>query len=148
MTYTELDSCDYLALHELSEPAGNSLRVVLNEAKASDQTEDLVLENMVISGTRAIESDEICRIFELFWPSYVAYGIRNESFTSFDETEQWEGRIFCLYTKSHFLDYVSRGTFASDDYPGPLRHWSINCLNHIVDIVATDEPKVRRLTLA
>ena len=142
----EIDACKYLFLRELGEPEENSLRLVIEEAKADGPPEDFeVWPGKIIQGTRPIESDWTCRAFELVWPTYVSYSVRNESFCTPDEAEAWEGRLFCLYTKSHFLDYVARATFASSDYPGPLRHWGINCLNHIVDVVSAEEPRIRSL---
>ena len=141
-----IDTCKWIYLQEIGEPEDNSLRLVIDEAKADGPPEDIeVLPGKVISGTRAIESDSTCRTFELFWPWYVSYSVRNESFCTLDKEEVCEGRLFCLYSKSHFLDYVARATFASADYPGPLRHWGINCLNHIVDVVSTIEPQVREV---
>jgi hypothetical protein len=142
----EIDDCRWIYLRELGEPEENALRLVIEEAKADGPPEDIeVLPGKVISGTLAIESDDSCRVFELVWPTYVCYSVRNESFCTMDKAEAWEGRLFCLYSKSHFLDYVSRATFASADYPGPLRHWGVNCLNHIIDVVSVSEPKVRRV---
>jgi len=139
-----IDSCKWIFLRELGEPEENSLRLVIEEAKADNPPEDIeVWPGKVISGTRAIESDWSCRAFELVWSSYVSYSVRNESFCVQDNEEVWEGRLFCLYSKSHFLDYVGRATFATADYPGPLRHWGVNCLDHIVDVVSTVEPQVR-----
>jgi hypothetical protein len=138
-----IDSCKWIFLREIGEPEENSLRLVIEEAKADGPAENReILPGKVIRGTRAIESDASCRAFELVWPSYVSYSVRNESFCTLDKEGVWEGRLFCRYSKSHFLDYVARATFASADYPGPLRHWGVNCLNHIVDVVSTAEPRV------
>jgi hypothetical protein len=141
----EIESCRFLFLRDLTEPEENTLRVVIEEAKADGPPEDIEILGKIISGSRPIESDESCRLFELIWPSYVAYTVRNESYTSWDESEEWEGNLFRLYSKSEFRDYVSRGTFATDDYPGPLQHWSLVCLRHVVDVIACVEPEMRRL---
>jgi hypothetical protein len=142
----EINACKYMFLRECWEPAENTLRVVVEEAKADGPPEDIeVLPGKVISGTVAIESDPSCQLFELVWASYVAYGVRNESFTSWDDSEVFVGRHFRVYSKSHFLDYVARATFASDEYPGPLRHWCLVCENHLVDVVGCAQPEVRRL---
>jgi hypothetical protein len=141
-----VDSCRWLFLREIGEPEENTLRLVIEEAKADGPPEDReILPGKVISGSRAIESDPSCRAFELVWPSYVAYSVRNESFCTLDKEEVWEGRLLCLYSKSHFLEYVARATFAGADYPGPLRHWGVNCLNHIVDVVSSVDPHVREI---
>jgi hypothetical protein len=141
----EIDSCSYLYLREVGEPEELSLRVVIEEARAVGPPEDIEIAGKVVSGTRPIESDSGCRLFELVWPSYVSYSVRNESFCVIDEAETWQGRLFCTYSQSHFLNYVKQATFASDEYPGPVRHWGVNCLNHIVDVVSVDEPMIRRI---
>jgi hypothetical protein len=141
----DIDDCNYLYLRELGEPEENVLRIIVEEARASGPPEDIEILGKVISGTRPIESDESCRLFEFIWPSYVAYSVCNELYTSWDDTEVWEGRLFRVYSKSHFRDYVAKATFASDDYPGPLHHWCLVCLNHVVDIIACVEPTVSQL---
>ena len=138
----EIDRCQRIYLCELGEPEVNSLRLVIEEAKADGPPEAVeVLPGKVITGLRAIESDRTCRAFELVWPTHVAYAVRNESFCIWDNTEHWEGRLFLMYSKSHFLDFVSRATV--DLYTGTLRHWGIICGDHVVDVVSTDEPRIR-----
>ncbi|MBI5760966.1 MAG: hypothetical protein HZA46_20780 [Planctomycetales bacterium] len=141
-----INACRYLFLRECWEPEENILRVVVEEVKADGPPEDFeVLPDKVIGGTVAIESDPSCQMFELVWPSYVAYGVRKESFASRDDSEVFEGRLFRVYSKSNYRDYVGRGTFASDEYPGPLKHWCLVCLTHLVDVVGCAEPELRRL---
>ncbi len=138
----EIDNCEYIGLRELGEPEVNSLRLVIEEAKVIGSPRDIeVLPGKVLTGLRVIESDSTCRAFELVWPSYVAYSVRNESFCIWDDDEHREGRLFCLYSKSHFLDYVARATV--DLYSGTLRHWGVICGDHVVDVVSTDEPQIR-----
>jgi hypothetical protein len=142
----EINACKYMFLRECWEPEENALKVVIEEAKADGPPKDLeVLPGKIIRGTVAIQSDPSCQMFELLWPSYVAYCVRNESYTSWDDEEVFEGRHFRVYSKSHFRDYVARGTFATDEYPGPLQHWSVVCENHLVDVVGSREPEMRRL---
>jgi hypothetical protein len=143
--WNAIDSCRYLFLREIGEPEDNALRIVVEEAKADGPPEDIEILGRIVRGTRTVESDESCKLFEVVWPSYVAYSIRNELFTAWDDSERWEGRLFRIYSQSHFRDYVARATFASDQYPGPLRHWELLCLNHIVDVIACVEPEVQRL---
>lgn len=144
-----IDDCKWIFLRFIGEPEGCSLRLVIEEAKADGPPEDIEISpGRVITGTVPIESDPTCREFELVWPSYVSYSVRNESFCTLDEEEMWEGRLLRRYAKSHFLDHVAKSTFAGDDYPGPLHHWGVNGLNHIVDVVSVDEPLVREISQA
>ncbi len=141
-----INACQYLFLRESWEPQENTLRVVIEEAKADGPPEDFeVAPGKMISGVVAVESDPSCQLFELVWPSYVAYSVCNESFTAWDDTEVFQGRHFRVYSKSHFRDYLARYTFASDKYPGPLQHWGLVCLRHLVDVVGCEEPVLRRL---
>ena len=84
-----------------------------------------------------------CKIFELYWPSYVAYSIRNESFCTVDAYEQFDGRLFVKYTRSRYLDFVTSATSADSSHPGPFIHYGIFCLNHIIDVVAASPPTVK-----
>lgn len=141
-----IDECKWIYLRQIEELEVNSLLLVIEEAKADGLPKDIELATgYVIRGLKTIESDASCRTFEVVWTSYVAYSVRNESFCILDEEEVWEGRLFCLYSKSHFLDYVARSTFANIDYPGPLQHWGINCEDHVLDVVSTVEPQVREI---
>ncbi|HEY1602366.1 MAG TPA: hypothetical protein VGG64_22380 [Pirellulales bacterium] len=139
----EIDSCRYLYLRAVDEPEELRLRVVVDEARATGSPEDLGVAGNVVSGYGPIVSDVGCRSFELIWASYVAYSVRNESFCCLDKAEAWTGRLLCKYSKSHFLNYVKQATIARDDYPGPVHHWGVNCLNHIVDVASIVEPTVR-----
>jgi hypothetical protein len=141
-----IDGCKWIYLRHIGEPKDNSLQLIIEEAKDNSPAENVELvPDTVFSGLREIKSDASCRTFELIWTSYVAYSVRNESFCAIDKEEIWEGRLFCLYSKSHFLNYIAYATFACADYPGTLQHWGINCLDHIVDVVSTVEPQIREI---
>lgn len=146
----ELDlvrACKYLYLNELTEPSDNELRIVFAEAVSGElvdpqtMADDPVLQKM-LSGARAIVQTPQSKVFELYWPTYVAYSVRNESFVSSDKYEEFEGRLLVKYSKSRYLDFVAAATLASNDHPGPLQHWWLCCLNHIVDVVAVDAPSI------
>ena len=124
----EIDSCEYLYLRELSEPRAT-----------------VPLPGIDISAKEII-SDARCQRFELVWTSYIAYSMRNESYTTVDESEQIDsGRLIRLYSESKFLDYVKKGTIAWEDYPGPHNHVQLVCLNHVIDVVSTSTPEIRTL---
>jgi len=130
--------CKYLYLDALSEPEDNALRAVVLEARS-----DMAVSTATVPVTNVspIEHTRGCRVFEVTWDSYIAYSVRNESYAQ-NGSDAFEGNLFRLCSKSHFLDYVACATFATSDYPGSFRHWSIVCLNHVVDVVSQVEPKV------
>jgi len=133
----------YLYLTEISEPEDNTLRLVIEEARASEITEDLRVGDVVLPDAREIVSDSRCFAYELVFGFYVAYSVRNESYTAGNENEEYKGRLFRIYSKSPFLDYVRSATFASDEYPGKLSHYGFICENHIIDVVIAGEPEVK-----
>jgi hypothetical protein len=135
----------YLFLAEIGEPEDNMLKLVIEEGRASDIPEDIRIGDVVLSEARPVVVDETCKIYEVLFGTYVAYSIRNESYTSGDEGEEFTGRLYRFYSKSYFLDYVRLATFATDEFPGKLSHYEFVCANHIVDIVSDSEPAIRMI---
>lgn len=143
----EIDACAYLFLEEIGEPNDNELRLKIVEAKSGgvpgpvDDEPDEALREMLRTASR-IAHGPGCRIFELSWPSYVAYSIRNESYCSADAYEEFDGRLFVRYARSRYLDFLANATFADSSYPGPFVHYGVFCLNHIIDVVSLEPPAV------
>ncbi len=125
-----LQRCEWLFLRSIEDPGTNTLRLVVEEARAGAKatTENVPAARSlpglqdILQDARLIEHTDGCSVFEVYWDSYVAYSVRNESFVANDKYEQSEGRLFVRYSKSRFLDYVALGTFATEEYPGPLVH--------------------------
>ncbi|RYF27030.1 MAG: hypothetical protein EOO33_05845 [Comamonadaceae bacterium] len=141
----QLDSCKYLYLRSIDEPQENSVRFILEEARSSDVAEDLEFSGVDLGPSRRIVHDDACRVFEVVWHSYISYAVTNESYQLADDPETFSGQRVRRYTRSPFLEYVARSTFASSDYPGPFEHIGVTCLNHGIDVVSTEAPQVRLL---
>jgi len=135
----------YLYLIEICEPEDNVLKLTLAEAKVSGLRENIRVGSLELEDAGHIVVADGSSIYEIIFDQYVAYSVRNESYTQLDKEEEFEGRLACIYTKSKFLDYVRTSALASDDYPGTFKHYGFNCLNHIVDIVSTSPPKIVEL---
>ena len=121
----EIDECRSLFLTDIQETGGNSLRLVVEEGQPD--------------GTRD------GRVFEIVWDFYVGYSVLNETFVQANDEEVCEGRRFRIYSKSHFLAYMACASFASEEHPGPTRHYRVACEDHIVDVLSTAAPSVRKL---
>ncbi len=136
-----IDEAQYLYVEMVHEDGGLTLSIVVHEAYSGGGTKHLPgLGDMKAT---AIVADETTPKYLVQFASYVAYSVRDESYVSRDEAETWTGRFFRVYTHSKFLDYVEAATLASDDYPGPLTHYELVTLNHIVDVVSIEEPEVK-----
>jgi|SRR5471030_1881548 len=134
-------------MNSISEPCNNELTLEIFEAftlPASPDTLRPLSEALDLNLPLGspIEHVSGCKIFTLQWPNYVAYSVRNESYTTVDNYEVFEGKKIVKYSKSRYLDFVRDATFADDSYPGPMTHWGIFCLNHIIDVVSCHQPEV------
>jgi len=150
-TSSELDSLDlvkYLYLRDLSEPRENSLRLVVDEAVGNPLGSIGVTRfglpelAELMKDAQPIETTEHCRTFELTWKSYVAYLVTEECVGScgkYDD-ETFSGKLFRVYTKSHFLDHLARDT---GGHTGTIQHYKLTCLNHLIDVAAYAPPEVR-----
>jgi len=144
-----LDSAKYLYLRELSEPRDNSLRLVVQEAIVIPDGlvhphPELPELDEILRGSLPIESTEACRTFELTWERYVAYLVTEECVGSCgrDDDEIYTGKLFRVYTQSHFLEHLSRDTGGHTE---SILHFKLTCLNHLVDVAAFAPPDVKQI---
>ena len=144
-----LNSAKYLYLRELSEPRDNSLRLVVQEAIANPDGlvhphPELPELEEILRGSSLIESTDACRVFELTWERYVAYLVTEECVGSCgqDDDEVYTGQLFRMYTKSHFLEHLSRDTGGHTE---SVLHFKLTCLNHLVDVAAYAPPEVKQI---
>jgi hypothetical protein len=142
-----LNSVKYLFLRELSEPRDNSLRLIVEEAVDNRSAPPSTRSDIpglaeILKESWPIESVEGCKTFELSWARYAAYLVTEEllgSGGSYDD-EVYTGRLLRVYTKSHFLDYLSRDTGGHTE---PIQHYKLICLNHLIDIGSYAPPDIR-----
>ncbi len=140
--FYDINSCNYLYLKEIREPEDNSLRIILEEAAAGNGLE--ITSGAGLSGSEIVVTNE-SQVFEIYFDSYIGYSVIDESLALPDDSEVFDGRIFCVYEKSNNLDYLGKASFASEGHPGPFVHYGFNCLNHIIDIASADEPEIKKL---
>jgi hypothetical protein len=146
MKCSDLMDLENIYLDSISEPLDNYLRLTFNKSNVSKVPETINVGGFEIRDSYSIDIDYTLPIIQLDFECYIAYSVRNESYTALDDYEKFKGKIFRIYDKSRYLDFIKVGTFATDDYPGPFKHYGIICLNHIVDIVSTSEPIITEIT--
>lgn len=143
--FDEINNIKHCYLAQLGETGDNALRMVLEEAHA-----DGPIIERTLSGrnnplkVRAIETTSGCARFNIYFGNYIAYAVRDESYAQNAEEDVFEGRVAMVYSRSQFLDFVAKGTFATSDYPGPFVHYGFSTLNHFVDVVACAAPEIDR----
>jgi len=141
----ELDTCGSLYLREIGETKQNCLRLLIEEAFVMPEEVSVEFAGTEIANCHLVGPTANSRVFEIIWDNYVAYSLTNESYATRNESEEFSGRFARLYSKSHFLDYISRATLADKEYPGPLLHVELVCECHIIDVVSTRFPEVTRI---
>ncbi|MDO3627374.1 hypothetical protein [Mucilaginibacter sp. BT774] len=125
----------------------NRLSINIKEAIISEEEQDITIGSKNLGPAKRILADGPGKEYEFFFKSYGAYCVVNESFSMFQNDEERIGRLFCIYSKSHYLDFIHNNTLVDDiyDYDGELKHYAINCLDHIINIVTIDEPVIKRI---
>jgi hypothetical protein len=124
---------------EYRESDENDLTVTLVEAKTAAELVDTEL-----GPAHPVNPDQSSSVFKVTWNSYVAFAVRNESYSL---PEEGAPIGYGLGTKahSHFRTYVAASTFADDNYPGPLTHWFLNAERHCFDVIGTTAPAISKL---
>jgi hypothetical protein len=145
-SFVEIDSCETLFLRDIREPRERSLRLLIEAGSTNPEVTTLTIAGTTITGLHRVESNDQSPLFEILWETYIAYSVRNESYVGPDAPEEVSvGLHMRLYSRSRFLEYVSQATFACPEYPGPLQHVGVRCECHLIDVVATALPSVRRI---
>lgn len=137
--WLDLNRLNYVYLMAIREPKDNVLELVIEQAPASDFREDL--EGLGVSPDDPVDIDQLLETYRIEFPNYVAYAIRDESFARNDTSEDYLGTLARLYRQSKFLDYVdstSTGLRANDR----LQHYSLLCLEHVVEVVSIGTPNL------
>ena len=128
-------------LTDIGEPAANRLRIVVAEGLLGELAK-IDIDGVDLGKGRPFLVTNESRSYELRWDNYVAYAVRNESFWKGENYELPRSSMLERRLNSAFFRYVSETTFADDEYPGPLEHWSLTTLNHCVDVVSVGPPRV------
>ena len=145
-----LNQARYLFLCHISEPEVNSLRLVVEEATA-DRTGTVLTPDPtgpfaeIQKGASRVKPIKGCRTFELHWRHYVAFLVTEEGAGSAgrDEDEVYTGRLFRVYSKSHFLHHLSHDTGGHFE---PVLHYKLICQNHLIDVASYEPPEIRLST--
>lgn len=151
----QINSHKYLFLAEIGEPEENFLRIIVEEGKLGEQITEKDLEksenevneaiNSIMLGSYPVISDENCFAYEIVFDDYIAYFVRNESFSNFDESSTFSGGFFGTYNTSKFLDFLKISTWATDDYPGKFNHYGLFTEQSIIDVASVHKPEIKIL---
>ena len=139
----KINACKVLFLAEIQELGGNRLRLVVHEGRAASQPRTIAIGAALYRTARRSTSPPKIRPSKLSGRTTLLMPSSTKSYASQrDAEESYTGTRFRTYSKSHFRNYLSRRTFATDEYPGPMRHFEICCEDQIVNAVSLGSPAI------
>ncbi len=155
-TLDDLNAHEYVTVLsiEQSEKSDWALRIIAVEQRSGDplSTMDLAEDSepvrKLLEGARPIGTTPDCATYEICFPEYVIYTVLDESYSGAGgdvPSDRVGGPFAFSCRRSWLIDHVTRTTYASDTWPGPLTHYQLLTSDHIVDVVTHTEPIVRRI---
>ncbi len=143
--FEELNKQDWCYLTNISEPSDNQLVLEVTPSFTSNAEEEISVGDKTLKGRR-MTPDKNGPRFQLYFHNYVAYQVINESFPDSDEGEllkKGDRWTFVVFTKSNYLDFILKETIAGFILPiDEIRHYRLYTQNHIVHVIAADEPEI------
>jgi hypothetical protein len=86
---------------------------------------------------------------QLEFESYISYSVIDECLSySIDNSEISKGKLFRVYTKSRYLDFIKLATNEREDICPTENyvHYQFPFLNHTIDVISCEEPKITVVT--
>lgn len=143
--FEELNKQDWCYLTNIFEPSENQLVLEVTPSFTSNVEEEISVGDKILKGRRMTPDKDGPR-FQLFFHNYVAYQVINESFPDSDEGEllkKGDRWTFVVFAKSNYLDFILKETIAGFILPiDEIRHYRLYTQNHIVHVIAADEPEI------
>ncbi|RLL48483.1 hypothetical protein D8M04_04285 [Oceanobacillus piezotolerans] len=123
-----------ISFEAISEPRtdGVALRFIVNRSK--DVT-DLIIYPHPDSKVTTLQID---------FQNYITYSVVYDDYTVWNDENIFQGDSFRIYERSSFLQYVKKELGLLNKN---LKHYSLVCFEHQVDIISEYEPKVSEIIL-
>lgn len=144
--FDELGHCACLFLDELVELDSNSMRIRVAEGIRAGVSVPVELAGNSIGEGFPVQRTAKSAIYELTWHSYVLYQVTNECYGKREPSQDGISNVSsAALDSSSLLEFVSRSTNASNEYPGKLTHYRLICSDHVIDVVSTHPPHCVRI---
>jgi hypothetical protein len=132
MKYDDLvnETESVISFEQILEPITNEerLRITLNKSK---NTTDLLIHP---------HPDAKVTTLQLVFLNYVTYSVIYDDYTVENKEEVYHGQSFRIYQKSNLLESLPNFSRRK------LKHYSLNCIEHKVDIISYEEPKITEVS--
>ncbi|MYM55137.1 hypothetical protein [Thalassovita mangrovi] len=138
---TQVNKIKYLLTKQIRPINDRILEVDIAAAISNEETTSMG----GIDGVHALTITPQSEAFRLSFEGFVSYAVTEEMFTQESDEEVSIGGWLRIYSKSFFLDFVKRSTWAESYYDTVLIHYQINTLDHTIDIVTSSAPEILKL---
>jgi hypothetical protein len=140
--YNELNEANSLQASNIEDIGRNQLIFNLNIGRRAETSEYVKVGDKKIGPAYRIHFDD--ESYEVYFSPYICFNVINESYEELGGDE-FTGKRIRVYTKSNFLDYVGKDTYATFDYPGEFKHYSFITSDNIINVAALEEPAIKKL---
>ena len=137
------------------EDVDNELKIILSGCVEGEKGTDIddesseALEEILKESTPIYPSED--DVYEIIFPNYIIYQVRNESYCSWDDYEIRKGRRLIIFEKSRLLDHFQTVTDScqtedGDFYPGEWKHYGVYGEDHIIDVITHEKPIIKKIS--
>jgi hypothetical protein len=133
-----------LSLSSIADEGGDRLRAVVCIGGHKPLPREILSKSAEEIANTPIEFTD-APYFELIWERYFMFSVRDEGSAAYRAHEAFEGTGVRRFSKSWFLDNAGLLSNSTLALRGKITHFGLCSLNHIVDVLAYDEPQVNDL---
>lgn len=138
--FEAINSHNGIYLGNISEPEDNSLRLIVEEGEEGvEKPMDPMMREIL--GLPMTDEELQTSIYEIIFNSYVGYAVLDRRYVK--ATESTQDKLFNIYQRSHYLDYIDNHSHGGETHKDKLVHYSFHCLSHIIDVVASEAPIIK-----
>lgn len=132
MSFDELTKEEgyHISFESISEPRKDEvqLRIIVNQSK--NPTDLLIYPHPDSKVTR----------LQIDFKNYITYSVIYDDYTRWNDEEEFQGDSFVIYIRSNLLSSLQKD---NSYFPnGTLVHYSLHCIEHIVNIISVYEPMI------
>ena len=127
----------------------NELKILISgsyEGEKGSEVDETLDDNIIdiLKEAVPVYQDEN-KLYEIIFPNYIIYQVRNESYCSYDESEIRKGRRLIIFEKSKLLGYFGSVTDCGL-YPDEWKHYGVYTEDHIIDVITCEKPIIKRVS--
>lgn len=142
----------------ISDNSDNQLKIAMALSKRGEKGEELDLREFSSNGGDKLQEilirsypvyEDMDNVYQIFFERYIIYQCRNESYTTYNESETRKGNYLIIFEHSRLLDYYKDVIFDFDyeQTKSIRKHYGIYTENHIIDIISNTPPIITKVQL-